>query len=103
MKRVCCLALLACGLLAVSLNATARCTCYLPNAPEIPDGATAESAQMKYAKNQLASYQRKMNSYRQCLQTCIVEADDRENRAVKAWNATVEAFNANNEGRLSSR
>lgn len=102
MSKFLCMVMLTVGLFGVSLNAFARCTCYLPDAPEIPDGVAAESSQMMYAKNQLASYQRKMTSYRQCLEACIVDADKRENRTVREWNATVDTYNAKNEGQTLS-
>lgn len=72
----------------------ALCNCYLPEKPAIPDGQTATNEQIQFARNNLVTYQGKMQSYKQCLEQCIADAADTENEVVDKWNRTVESFNA---------
>ncbi len=86
--------LIAALLMLAAGQASALCNCYLPEAPAIPDGQTATDEQIQFARNQLVAYQGKMQSYKQCLEGCIVAASDKENAVVRQWNDTVETFNA---------
>ena len=86
------LLLIPCMLL-IAGQASALCNCYLPEKPEIPDGHTATNEQVQFARNKLVTYQGKMQSYKQCLEQCIVDAADMENGVVEQWNQTVEVFN----------
>lgn len=75
-------------------QAAALCNCYLPASPDIPNGQTASDEQIQFARNTLVAYQEKMQSYKQCLERCIVDASDAENEVVQQWNQTVETFNS---------
>lgn len=94
MKKTLVFSLLVSITAVFSLPAAASCFCRLPNAPKIPDGATAEASEMEFSKNEIASYQRNVESYKQCLNQCIVDADTSTGDVIRQWNATVESYNS---------
>lgn len=62
--------------------------CTKPGAPELPDAATAVTAQMVKAKNDVQLYLADANSYLAC-----VKGDRRHNKMVKSMEKIGNAFN----------
>ncbi len=91
--------LLAGGLLAVMLtllpaSAMASCICSMPDAPKLPSAETADGSQMQYSSREIESYQGKVRAYKQCLESCLVEADQTSGELIDRWNAIVDEYNA---------
>ncbi|MDX1804209.1 MAG: hypothetical protein R3292_09010 [Alcanivorax sp.] len=84
---------LAASLSAVAPHAAASCFCRLPDAPPIPDGNSADNSEMKYAKHQMDDYQQQIDSYKQCLNQCVAEADQAAGKVIDKWNQAVQNYN----------
>ena len=81
----------------VAATASAACFCTLPSPPQLPDGSSADAQQMQYTSRQIESYQSNVRNYKQCLEQCLVEADETSGNVIDDWNARVEEFNARME------
>jgi hypothetical protein len=62
--------------------------CTKPEAPALPDAATAVTAQMVKAKNDVQAYMTSANAYLECARN-----DKAHNRMVKSMNKVGEEFN----------
>lgn len=62
--------------------------CTKPEAPALPDAATAVTAQMVKAKNDVQAYMAGANAYLEC-----VNNDNKHNRMVKSMKKVGEEFN----------
>ena len=88
----------AVSLLALTSQATASCFCSLPDAPNIPDGKSANNSEMTYAKHLMDNYQQQIDSYKQCLNQCVAEADQASGKVIDKWNGAVKNYNDRQHG-----
>jgi hypothetical protein len=72
----------------VLFSGLASAACEKPEAPALPDAATAVTAQMVKAKNDVQAYMTGANAYLEC-----VSNDTKHNRMVKSMKKVGEEFN----------
>ncbi|MBB3167416.1 hypothetical protein [Simiduia aestuariiviva] len=77
-------------LFATALLSTAAQACVKPNAPELPDPASAVTAQMIKAKNDVKAYLDAANGYIDC----VKGSASRHNAMVDEMEKVADTFNA---------
>ena len=80
-------------LVAVPLNSLAECNCPEPcEEPYMPCGYCEEAYEMECSRVEIKAYLEEVQSYMQCLDTCIEDANSKAENIINEWNSAVQQY-----------